>query len=290
MIYDISHTTEYRFHRPVELGLHRLSFRPRDGHDMRVLATELDVFPEPRRVDLLHDVYGNSVAFVLPPASADTLRITSRFTVDHLGSRAFDLTTLPQSAWMPPNYTTAERMALTPFLDPSHEDPGDKVRQWAQSFMSAGASDQEGGPRAVITQMAEAVRAKFQYRSRNEEGTQTPQQTLSLGTGACRDFATLMIDALRRLGVAARFVSGYLYVPAHDGVQGGGATHGWVQVYLPDCGWFPVDPTNNLIGGSDLIRIAVARDVQELAPVSGEWFGAANDFAGMNVDVQVSAR
>ena len=287
MIYDIAHTTEYRFHQPVQLGLHRLSFRPRDGHDMRVLATELDIFPQPLKVELLHDVYGNSVAYVDPGQSSDVLRITSRFTVDHLGSRAFDMTTLPESSWMPPNYGMAERMALTPFLHPSHDDPGDAVRSWAQGFVSG---DGAGGPREVIVRMTEAIRSGFQYQSRFEEGTQTPQETLSMGSGACRDFATLMIDALRRMGVAARFVSGYLYVPEHDGVQGGGATHGWVQVYLPDCGWFPVDPTNNLIGGSDLIRIAVARDAAEVSPVSGEWFGAANDFAGLSVDVQVNAR
>jgi len=285
MIYDITHTTEYRFHRPVDFGLHRLCFRPRDGHDMRVLATELTVSPSPLRVDLMHDVYGNSVASVLPGGSADVLRITSSFTVEHLGSTGFDLPSLTMSLWMPPSYTQAEHLALTPFLVPSFNDPGHLLRGWAQEFAGL-----EGGPRPTIARMTESIRSGFQYTLREEEGVQTPQQTLARRSGACRDLATLMIDALRQLGIAARFVSGYLYQPALGGNQGGGATHGWVQVYLPDCGWFPVDPTNNLIGGSDLIRVAVARDASEVSPLSGEWFGAPDDAAGMTVQVEVHLR
>ena len=162
------------------------------------------------------------------------------------------------------------------------------VRAWAQPFADQGSA--EGGPRHTIAKMTQAIRESLSYTVREQEGVQTPQETLALRSGACRDFATLMIDALRQLGIAARFVSGYLYSPAVGGNQGGGATHGWVQVYLPDCGWFPVDPTNNLIGGSDLIRIAFGREAAEVAPLSGEWFGDPGDYAGMTVEVSVVAR
>lgn len=288
MIYDIEHSTEYRFHKPVALGQHRLTFRPRDGHDMRVLATELEVTPEPQRVDLVHDVYGNSVALILPATPSETLRIVSRFTVDHLGEEGFGLPTASESMWMPPAYSAAERLALTAFLVPSFADTGHVLRAWAQPFADAGAA--EGGPRRTIALMTEALRDQLTYTRREDEGVQSPQQTLQIKTGACRDYATLMIDALRHLGIAARFVSGYLYSPAASGHEGGGATHAWVQVYLPDCGWFPVDPTNNLIGGNDLIRIALAREASEVAPLTGEWYGASTDFAGMTVDVKVVAR
>ena len=287
MIYDITHTTEYRFKCEVDFGQHRLTFRPIDGHDMRVLATELEIVPAASRIDLVHDVYGNSVALVDPGSRSDSLRITSSFTVDHLGNTAFDMKSPLEATWMPPSYTAAERLALMPFLLPSYEDPNHQLRAWAQPFAQ---SAPDGGPRQTIALMTEAIRQSFTYTMRDEEGTQTPNETLTLRSGACRDYATMMIDALRRLGFAARFVSGYLYSPATGDNQGGGATHGWVQVYLSDCGWFPVDPTNNLIGGSDLIRIAVARQASEVAPLSGEWFGSAGDYVGMSVDVRVVAR
>jgi transglutaminase-like putative cysteine protease len=244
-------------------------------------------------VDLIHDVYGNSIAWLQPGAPAERLRITCRFTVDHLGNQAFGLPAAHESQWMPPSYTQAERLALTPFLLASYPDPGHAVRAWAQGFAQA-----PGGPRAVIAAMTQAIRESLSYTVREAEGVQTPQQTLALGSGSCRDFATLMIDALRQLGIAARFVSGYLYSPGKDaagtgpaaGHQGGGATHAWAQVYLPDCGWFPVDPTNNLIGGSDLIRVAWARDASEVAPLSGAWYGEPADYAGMHVEVLVKTR
>ena len=288
MIYDIEHSTEYRFHQPVQLGLHRLTFRPRDGHDMRVLATELDVTPPPQRIDLVHDVYGNSMAFIQPASPADVLRIVSRFSVDHLGTDSFALPTASESLWMPPAYSAAERLALTPFLIPSFDDPGHVLRSWAQPFADQGAA--QGGPRQTIASMTETLRNTLTYTRRDAEGVQTPQQTLALRSGACRDYATLMIDALRHIGIAARVVSGYIYSPAGSSVDGGGATHAWVHVYLPDCGWFSVDPTNNLIGGNELIRIAVARDVNEVAPLTGQWYGYSGDYAGMTVDVKVTAR
>lgn len=285
MLYDIVHTTEYRFQNPVTFGQHRLTFRPRDSHDMRVLATDLEVSPPSSRTALVHDVYGNSVVLLQPGGPADTLLVTSRFSVEHLGSVAFAAGADAAPAWMPPDYSGVERLALTPYLLPAHEDPGHRVRTWAQSFVPP-----DGNARQTIEAMTGAIRSGLQYTARDEEGTQSPVQTLERGGGACRDFATLMIDALRRLGIAARFVSGFVYSPAQDGVQGGGATHGWVQVYLPDGGWFPVDPTNNLIGGSDLIRVAVAREAVEVPPLTGQWFGSASDYLGMRVDVQVQAR
>ena len=286
MIYDIVHRTEYRFANPVGFGQHRLLFRPRDGHDMRVLATDLQVEPAALGVDLLHDVYGNSIAHVRPGGPAERLVITTSFTVDHLGSGAFGIAADADASWMPPAYGTAEMLALQPFLLPSYPDPGHVLRAWAQPFAAAGA-------RETIAAITQSIRDSFEYRARDEEGVQSPQRTLQLQSGSCRDFATLMIDALRHLGIAARFVSGYLYVPAKQGSAtnvGGGATHAWVQCYLPDCGWFPADPTNNLIGGHDLIRVAVGREAAEVVPLAGAWFGEKSDFAGLTVQVNVTAR
>jgi transglutaminase-like putative cysteine protease len=140
--------------------------------------------------------------------------------------------------------------------------------------------------------MTDAIKSGFRYVERDEEGTQTPDETLKLGSGSCRDFALLMMEAVRRLGMAARFVSGYLYDPALDegpdeGIVGAGATHAWLHVYLPGAGWVPFDPTNSIFGGSSLIRVAFARDPRLAAPLTGSWFGGAGDFQGMEVKVAV---
>ena len=109
--------------------------------------------------------------------------------------------------------------------------------------------------------------------------------TLALGRGTCRDFALLMMEAVRCLGMAARFVSGYLYVPDKDGTThfGGGSTHAWCQVYLPGAGWVEFDPTNGIVGNRDLIRVAVARDPRQAVPLSGTFSGSRSDSLGMDV-------
>ncbi len=117
-------------------------------------------------------------------------------------------------------------------------------------------------------------------------------QTLASRRGSCRDFATLMMEAARSLGFAARFVSGYLYVPDRDSPDahlGGGSTHAWCQVYLPGSGWVEFDPTNRIVGNRDLIRVAVARDARQAIPLHGTYFGDLAHDAGMTVSVVVRA-
>ncbi len=121
---------------------------------------------------------------------------------------------------------------------------------------------------------------------------QTPLETLHLGSGSCRDFALFMMEAARSLGLAARFVSGYLYderlIGAGGGLVGGGATHAWVQVYLPGAGWVEYDPTNALVGGRNLIRVAVARDPSQAVPLAGSFTGASDAFVSLSVSVEVT--
>jgi transglutaminase-like putative cysteine protease len=145
----------------------------------------------------------------------------------------------------------------------------------------------------MLTAMTQAIKAEFRYAVRLAEGCQLPVETLNLKSGSCRDFALLMMEAVRALGLAARFVSGYVYVPAADNGDrsvGGGVTHAWLQVYLPGAGWMEFDPTNGLVGNCDLIRVAVVRDPSQAVPISGNWTGAPADFIGMEVDVRVTAR
>lgn len=285
--FDITHTTEYRYARPVSLGEHRVMFRPRDSHDLRVLATDLQVHPPPRDIRLIQDVYSNSVAIVTPAPSAQTLRFTAMFTVEHTGSRALDLPVDPRAACHPFHYEPEDRMALHHYLQPFYGGEQTRLRDWAYSFLDAsGRTDS----RDLLVRMNQAIKDTMQYEARLEEGVQSPETTLALGKGTCRDFATLMIEAVRHLGYAARFVSGYIYSAHLEDASSAGATHGWLQVHLPGAGWIPFDPTNNLIGGHDLIRVGVARHASLASPLSGTWHGAPSDYLGMSVDVQVIQR
>ena len=291
VVFDITHTTEYRYHQPVALGEHRVLFRPRGSHDLRVLATDLQVTPEPIDIRLIQDVYSNSVALVRPQSPAAGLKVECSFTVEHTGTRALDLPLNPNATQYPFDYGDEDRFALQHYIAPFYADPTGELTAWARQFVR---SDGPSGTRDLLVAMTQFIRNSMRYVARFDEGVQTPYDTIRWQSGTCRDFATLMIEAARQLGYAARFVSGYLYTPWLDGGEavhvGAGATHAWVQVFLPGAGWIPFDPTNNLIGGTDLIRVGVARHASLASPVSGSWNGYPGDYAGMFVDVQVRRR
>ena len=287
--YEIVHTTVYRYKQPVSFGEHRVMFRPRDSHDLRVLATDLQVSPQ-ALVRMIQDPHSNSVALVQPLSSATELQIVCRFTIEQARTgNHLELPLSPSAEVFPFAYSVEERFDLECYLRPHHDDPGGHLTAWARQFIR---TDGLTGTRQLLLQMNQYIRDHFTYAQRDEEGTQTPQRTLQLGTGSCRDFALLMMEAVRRLGVATRFVSGYLYDPAldgaaSDGTVGAGSTHAWLQAYLPGAGWVPFDPTNNLLGGSQLIRVGVARDPSQAAPIAGSWYGEADDYLGMTVQVAV---
>ena len=286
--YEIVHTTVYRYRQPVTFGEHRVMFRPRDSHDLRVLATDLQVSPN-SQVRMIQDPHSNSVALVQPDGPASQLEIVCRFTIEHAHTNNEELPLAPSAEVFPFAYSVDERFDLEQYLRPHYDDPGGHLTAWARQFLR---TDGLTGTRELLFKMNQFIRANFNYAARDEEGTQAPQETLKRSTGSCRDFALLMMEAVRRLGVATRFVSGYLYDPALDGgdadaTVGAGATHAWLQAYLPGAGWVPFDPTNNLTGGNHLIRVGVARDPSQAAPISGSWYGEADDYLGMTVNVAV---
>ena len=293
--YDITHTTLYRYREAVRFGEHRVMFRPRDSHDLRVLATDLVCSPE-ANVRMIQDPHSNSVALVTPRLSAAELKIVCTFRIEHAPGDGAELELSPSALIFPFAYSVEERFDLELYMRPLHDDPDGVLTHWARQFMR---TDGPTGTRDVLLQMNGFIREHFGYAARDEEGTQTPLDTLALGTGSCRDFALLMMEAVRRLGMAARFVSGYLYDPALDpatapgkaATLGAGSTHAWLQVYLPGAGWVPFDPTNNLRAGTaQLIRVGVARDPSQAAPISGSWYGEPGDYLGMTVNVAVKRR
>jgi transglutaminase-like putative cysteine protease len=259
--------------------------RPTDSHDLRLFLAELEITPKPAGLRRIHDVFGNSVAIASLDDRADTLTFDSNVIVDHKPAPAFTLTPDDPAFFYPFLYDPDEYLDLQQYSTPHYSDPNGELDGWARAFLNTAPPTPTF---KILSNMTHGIRQTLTYRTRYEEGTQHPLDTLQTRSGTCRDYALLMIEALRRLGIAARFVSGYLF-DGDNQHAGGGATHAWVQVYLPSAGWIEFDPTNGIEGTRDLIRVAVARDPVQAIPLHGTYTGPANAFIGMEVNVSVTS-
>jgi transglutaminase-like putative cysteine protease len=287
-IYDLKHTTTYRYVNPVTFGEHRAIFLPAAGSHGRILSHSIQA-NIPVNVRWMMDTLSNNVALLKFDQPTQELAVTFRVRGEHFGYRAIaEFPLNPRADEIPVQYTPDEWIDLMMFMRPHSEDPDGSLAAWAKGFV---AGDQDH-TLTVLQRMMEAINTGLTYQAREAEGTQTPAATLRLKSGTCRDYAWLMVEALRRLGLACRFVSGYLYDEALDGgeigMTGSGATHAWLQVYLPGAGWRNYDPTNRITAGFDLIPVAIARHPGQVLPLSGSWFGHSGDYLGM--EVQVSLR
>ena len=280
----IRHRTEYSYREPVRFGVHRMMFRPRDSHTLRLLNTNLTIYPQPERIKWTYDVFGNSVAHAeFGNRTSNKLTFQSEIDILHYETPQPTQLLLELAERFPFSYTDDEKPDLFPVMAPQLDTQSDVVGEWARSVVTTA----NGKTLAILHGMMDQLRRTITYKRRSALGTQAPAETLALGTGTCRDFAWLMIEALRSLGFAARFVSGYIYSPTWTASRGGGATHAWVQVYLPGCGWIEMDPTNGIFGNRDLIRIAVARNPSQARPLSGSFIGERGCHLGLTVSVIV---
>lgn len=287
-ILSVHHRTVYRYRRPVAFGEHRILFRPRDSYDQRLIEATLDITPEPASLRWLFDVFGNCVAVATFAGRAETLTFDCRITLDHTPEHAPVFPLAPHATHYPFGYGAEDMPDLARSIERQWPDPRHEVDAWARAFVPvAGRIPTQD----LLADMTRSVRANFTYLARQEKGVQDPLTTLRTKRGSCRDFAVLMIEGVRALGMAARFVSGYLHNPRNDRARhvGGGSTHAWLQVYLPGAGWIEFDPTNGIVGNRDLIRVAVTRDPAQAVPLHGSFFGLASDDLGMRVDVEVVA-
>ena len=286
-VVSIRHLTAYRYRNPVALGEHRMMLRPRESYDQRLLSAELSITPEPSVLRNVHDVFGNCVSIARFAGRTDRLAVESRMTLEHAPEPAFaDFEGEAYRGSLPFAYSPDDLPDLALSIQRGHPDPTGELEAWARRFV------RRAGPtslRTLLSDMTHAIHDGFAYGTRLSGAPQAPLETLALGTGSCRDFAMLMIEAVRSLGLAARFVSGYVYSSSQKaGRAGGGHTHAWVRVFLPSCGWVEFDPTNGIVGNADLVRVAIARDPRQAVPLHGTWAGLPADYLGMDVEVEVS--
>ncbi len=280
---QISHYTEYQYPAPVTLQDHRLMLRPREGHDVRIVSSTLAISPG-HQIKWHRDVFDNSVAVVSFFEPAQCLAITSQVVIEHYETAPLDFLVADYAVNFPFDYLAEESLDLQPYQQPAYPADQPAVRQWLDA---CGFDREPVESYALLDRMNRTITADFTYVVRYEPGVQPPSQTLQQRSGSCRDFAALFCEAARALGLACRFVSGYLHAPATE--AGNAATHAWAEVYLPGPGWKGFDPTIGEVTGSKHIPVAVARHPESVPPVAGSFFGPTGPTPALIVNVQVSA-
>jgi len=282
----VRHQTTYRYRQPVVLGPHRLMLRPRESRDVRVISNEVVVTPS-GAVTWAQDVFGNAVATVAFTQMCDVLMIEATTDIQ-LHATAWPVFDIAASAIVYPfRYSDEEWTDLGALTVQNHHDPNARLAQWARGFVRGVTTD----TLALLKDLSSGVSKWIRYQSREDEGAQSPVETLERGWGSCRDFAVLFVEAARSLGFGARIVSGYLFSP-DDSLEGNsraGTTHAWAEVFVSGAGWISFDPTNQAVGGFNLIPVGVGRDIGQIMPVAGSFVGGGGAFQGLTVEVRVES-
>ncbi len=277
----IIHSTEYHYHAPVTFGPHRALLRPREGHDLHIESTRLKIEPK-ADVRWVRDIYGNSIAIITFAEPARKLSLFSEVNVDLYDDTPINCVIDPLAQSYPFQYAANEQVEIIPYRVPSYPHDGPAVQQWLLNLYSPG---QLINTSDLLNKLNTRIYEAFRYNARYDPGVQLPCQTLALGSGSCRDYAVLMMEAARHWGFASRFVTGYIQM----GEGQHGATHAWTEVYIPGAGWRGFDPTNNKLAGSEHVSVAVAREQDKASPLSGSWEGPSDAWDRMEVSVQVVA-
>lgn len=277
--YKILHRTYYNFATSVVLGPHTLLLRPREGHELRVDSAVLEITPA-ASLRWHRDVEDNSVAVATFEQPTRQLLIESRVVVHQYNQAPLDFVVAEHATHFPFTQLRDEALVLSPYMNVSASSEADRalLAQWVGRVWKAGERIETY---ALLQRLATHIQQALSYRLREEPGVQTSAVTLAHGTGSCRDFAFLFMECARQLGLAARFVSGYLN--AAPSTSDFGATHAWAEVFLPGAGWKGFDPTLGKIVGSDHIAVAVARSPESVPPIAGTFTGPP----GANMDVGV---
>lgn len=278
----IIHDTVYRYDAPVTFWPHRLVLRPREGHDVRLESMKLTILPA-HEVHWSRDVFSNSIATVEFLERAKELRIQSDVIVERTVHAAVDLARLPAAEY-PPVYDPFEQSVVDVYRAFSFVDDVAAVKEW---LLGLQIPVERGDALATLSRLNETLHERVEYRRRDEKGVQTPTETLRLGTGSCRDKATLLMEAARALGIAARFASGYLDTAASQ--AGRASTHAWAEVYLPDSGWIGFDPTIGETTSSKHTVVGVSHHPRGVMPVSGRFSSLEGRALGLEVTVRMEA-
>jgi transglutaminase-like putative cysteine protease len=275
--YKILHRTYYNFSGEVRLEAHALRLRPREGHELHIESSNLEITP-PATLRWHRDVEDNSVAIATFDAPTNRLIIESEVIIQQYNQAPLDFWVADYATNYPFDYRQEDTSVLSPYMNAPGVTTGDLLAGMVVDLCPPGDRIQTY---ALLQRLCVNIKQRLTYQRREEPGVQAAEETLSRGTGSCRDSAYLFMEAARRLGLAARFVSGYLHAP--PSTTDFGATHAWAEVFLPGAGWKGFDPTIGEVVGTDHIAVAVARLPESVPPVAGSFVGPP----GANLDVGV---
>ena len=275
--YKILHRTYYNFSGPVQLEPHALRLRPREGYELHIESTKLEITP-PATLRWHRDAEDNSVAIASFDTPASQLVIESEIIIQQYNEAPLDFLVAEYATDYPFAYTEEDRVILAPYLNGAEHLSSAPLATWVASLWQPGEAIQTY---SLLERLNQHIHQMFAYQVREEPGVQTAADTLTRGNGSCRDFANLFMEAARHLGLASRFVSGYLH--AAPSSANFGSTHAWAEVFLPSAGWTGFDPTIGAIVGTDHFAVAVARLPESVPPIAGAFVGPP----GASLDVGV---
>lgn len=278
---QIHHRTSYLYAKKVTLGVHQLMMRPREGHALQLQECLIDISPA-YRLRWIRDPYENNIGLVDFAGMATELLIDCKFVLSIGEGNPFDFVLAPEAEQYPFFYEHELHSELLPLTRNIYIRDVEQLRRWLEEFWSPGKTI---GTLQFLLELNLHIYRSFQYQRRESRGVQTPAETLETKCGSCRDFATLFIEACRTLGIAARFVSGYLYSAEISGLM---SMHGWSEVYLPGAGWIGFDPSWGVLADAHYIPAAVSRHSEHAPPIAGTYFGTPKEFLKSEVELFVS--
>jgi len=279
---QIKHLTVYEYVKAVEFLPHKLLLRPREGHDIRIESSRLEITPS-HKVKWHRDVLDNCVAVVSFLEPAAELSFLSEAIIENYEESPLDFIIEPSAVNFPFHYDATEGPDLTPYQMSTFPGDSKLLRQWISRFWRLGLRLETY---VLLDNINKAIAEQIEYQSREEPGVQSPGETLIKKTGSCRDMATLFIETCRHIGLAARFVSGYQLTP--DSAAGHGSTHAWSEIYLPGAGWKGFDSSSGKVVGSQYISVAVSRHPEAIPPIAGAFLGVLDTPPIMKLKVEVT--
>jgi transglutaminase-like putative cysteine protease len=277
----IQHRTTYNYNQPVAFGQHKIMARPREGHDVHIESSILEIKPA-HTIRWMRDVNGNSLAKVDFTQRASQLSFYSELVLQQYDINPLDFILEESAVNYPFVYDPESLPELTAFMAILYPRDTAGLLEWLGQFWKPGDKTETI---SLLQRVNTHISRTFQYQRRDEAGVQTPLETLRKNSGSCRDFATLLLETCRCWGLAARFVSGYMQSEATE--VGGASTHAWAEVYLPGAGWKGFDSTSGIMTGAQHVPVAVSRNPENAAPIAGSFEGPANAFQSIQVDVTV---